>query len=91
MSKIRLIAVIFFLSIVTIGAATLIFIEGTESNSGKSSSIAMDTMAQPQVSRGAWKDDTGAAYRRLTEASDSPDARQQMRAIPTVWQDPPRR
>ena len=91
MPKTRLIAATLLWSAVTIGAATLALVEGVQSKPDRAAGVAMDTKDWPHDGGNSWKDDTGASYRRRTETFDSPNTRQPMSAVPTLWQDPPRR
>lgn len=89
--KIRLIAATLLWSAVTIGAATLAFVEGVQSKPDRVTGAATETKDQSHVGARAWKDDAGAPYRRRTEAFDNTVSRPPMSAVPTVWKDPPRR
>ena len=91
MPKIRFIAATLLWSAVTIGAATLAFVEGVESKPDRVATAAAVPLGRPTESASAQKDDTGAPYRRRTDALDRTAPRGPMSVVPTVWQDPPRR
>jgi hypothetical protein len=91
MPKIRLMAATLIWSAVTIGAATLAFVEGVQSKPDRVTEAAREPKDRPHDNASAGKDDTGAPYRRRMEAFDNADTRQPISALPTVWRDPPRR
>lgn len=90
MPKIRSIAATLLWSAVTAGAASLAFVEDVEGEPDWSAGAATETMSRPYDSGSAWKDDTGAPYRRRTDALDKAASLQPIIVLPTVWQDPPR-
>lgn len=91
MPKIRLIAATLLWSAVTAGAASLAFVEVVRGKPDRSAGAATETMSRPYDSGSVWKDDTGALYRRRSDALDKAVSRQPMSVVPTVWLDPPRR
>ena len=91
MSKIRLIAVTLLWSALAIGIATFALIEGVQGKPDRSARAAMEAKDRPSYIASAWKDKTGAPYRRRTEPFDEVNSSQPTRVVPTVWQDPPRR
>ena len=91
MPKVRLIAATLLWSVVPIGLATLALVEGVQGKPDRSAEAVLEIRGQPHDGGSGWKDDTGVSCRRQTEAFDSPNTRQPVSTIPTVWQDPPRR